>query len=115
MLDIRQVIYGKLNEGLYVDPILRDFKSKVEIYLKKFRRSLSYNQEKTWRDKVVITEKAVNSSRRGFKTRYEPWAPMRSEDHNVEFNPYVKGMFDAARNQELAIENLPDPPQLDDL
>ena len=69
-------------------------------------------QEKTWRDKIVITEKAVKRYEKDVKTRHE--VPAGQKDHEDEFNPAVKEMVDAARKQEIVIESLPDPPQ-DDL
>ena len=76
--------------------------------MRKFRKNLSYYQEKTWREKIVITEKAVKRQKQKFKTNYEVTA--KQEDHKDA----VKEMFDAARKQELVLESLPDPPQ-DDL
>lgn len=108
LLDMRQIIYSKLKQGIYVNTILRTFKHKVEQYLEKYRTSLSYYQEKTWRDKIVITEKAVKRQKQKFRTNYEVTA--KQEDRKDA----VKEMFDAARKQELVIESLPDPPQ-DDL
>ena len=112
LLDIRQMIYSKLKQGIYVKTILRTFKHKVEQYLMKYRTSLSYYQEKTWRAKIVITEKAVKRYEKDDKTRYK--VPLRQKDHEDEINPAVEEMFDAARKQELVIESLPNPPQ-DDL
>ena len=43
LLNNRQIIYSKLKKGLYVDSIMRAFKLKVEKYLKKYRKSLSYH------------------------------------------------------------------------
>ena len=106
------MIYSKLNQGIYVNTILRTFKHKVEQYLKKYRTSLSYYQEKIWRDKIVITEKAVKRYGKDVKTHHE--VPAGQKDNEDEFNQAVKEMFDAARKQEIVIESLPDPPQ-DDL
>ena len=68
---MRQMIYSKLKQGIYVNTILRTFKHKVEQYLMKYRTSLSYYQEKTWRNKIVITEKAVKRYEKDVKTRHE--------------------------------------------
>ena len=108
LLDIRQTIYSKIKRGLYVDSIMRAFKFKVEDYLKKYRKSLSYHQEKIWRDKIVITEKAVNKSRREFETRLKA----RTKEE-VEVNPVIEEVSDAARAYEAAAENLPEPPDHD--
>ena len=59
ILDIRQKIYLKLKEGKNVFLILKTFKSMVEKFLKDFRTDLSYDEEKSWRDKVIITEEVV--------------------------------------------------------
>ena len=92
LLDIRQIIYSKLKQGLYVNSILRAFKYKVEKYLKKYRKSLSYRQERIWRDKIVITEKAVKKFRREFEAQLK--APAKEV---VEINPVVEEVSDAAR------------------
>ena len=52
ILEIRQKVYSKLNEGQNVFLMLKMFKG---IY----RAELSYDEEKFWRDKVIITRKAV--------------------------------------------------------
>ena len=85
LLDIRQTIYSKIKRGLYVDSIMRAFKFKVEDYLKKYRKSLSYHQEKIWRDNIVITEKAVNRFRREFETQLKALAIKE-----VEINPVIE-------------------------
>ena len=61
--EIRQIIYAKLSHGMHVDSILRTFEIKVEKYLKKYRTSLSDFQEKTWRNKIIITERAIIGSK----------------------------------------------------
>ena len=38
---------------------IRTFEVKVELYFKKYRRRISDFQEKTWRDKIIIIEKAI--------------------------------------------------------
>ena len=91
IFEIRQKVYSKLNQGRKVYSLMRMFKWKVERYLRTFRAELSYDEDKKWRDKVIITEKAV--------------ARIRNER---------KAMVDAARAQELLIENLPDPPEDDE-
>ena len=57
--EIRQKVYSKLNQGRNVYSLMRMFKWKVERYSRTFGVKLSYDEEKKWRDKVVITEKAV--------------------------------------------------------
>ena len=74
----------------------------------KYRKSLSYRQERIWRDKIVITEKAVNRFKREFETRLKT-----PEKEVVEINPVVDEVSDAARAYEAAAENLPEPPGLD--
>ena len=91
IFEIRQKVYLKLNQGRKVYSLLRMFKWKVERLLRTYRAELSYDEDKKWRDKVIITEKAV--------------ARIRNER---------KAMIDAARAQELLIENLPDPPEDDE-
>ena len=90
--EIRQKVYSKLNQGRKVYSLMRMFKWKVERYLRTFRAELSYDEDKKWRDKVIITEKAV-----------------------VKIRNERKAMVDAARAQELLIENLPDPPEDDEI
>ena len=70
----------------------------------KYRKSLSYRQERIWRDKIAITEKAVNRCKREFETRL-----ITPEKEVVEINPVVE-VSDAARAYEMAAENLPEPP-----
>ena len=57
--EIRQKVYSKLNQGRKVYSLMRMFKWKVERYLRTFRAELSYDEDKKWRDKVIITEKAM--------------------------------------------------------
>ena len=89
---IRQKVYSKLNQGRNVYSSMRMFKWKVEKYLRTFRAKLSYDEEKKWRKKVVITEKAV-----------------------VKIRNERKATINATRAQELLIENLPDPPKDDEV
>ena len=92
IFDIRQKVYLRLNQGRNVYSLMRMFKWKVERYLRTFRAKLSYDEEKKWRDKVVITEKAV-----------------------VRIRNERKATMNAVRAQELLIENLPDPPEDDEV
>ena len=89
--EIRQKVYSKLKQGRKVYSLMRMFKWKVERYLRSFRAELSYDEEKKWREKVIITEKAV-----------------------VKIRNERKATIDAVRAQELLIENLPDPPEDDE-
>ena len=84
---------------------MRAFKFKVEQYLKKYRRSLSYHQEKIWRDKIVITEKAICRSKKELENKFQ--APAKEED---EMNPAVEEMIDAAQADEVPTEKLLEPP-----
>ena len=59
ILEIRQKVYSKLNEGKNVWSIMKKFKRKVEVLLRKYKADFSFEEEKHWRDKIVITEKAV--------------------------------------------------------
>ena len=90
MYEIRQKVYSKLNQGRNVYSLMRMFRWKVERYSRTFRAKLSYDEEKKWRDKVVITEKAV-----------------------VRIRNERKATMNAVRAQELLIENIPDPPKDD--
>ena len=92
MYEIRQKVYSKLNQGRNVYSLMRMFKWKVERYSRTFRAKLSYDEEKKWRDKVVITEKAV-----------------------VRIKNERKATMNAVRAQELLIENIPDPPKDDEV
>ena len=87
IFEIRQKVYSKLNQGRNVYSLMRMFKWKVEKYLRTFRAELSYYEDKKWRKKVIITERAV-----------------------VRIINERKATIDAARAQEMRIENLPDPP-----
>ena len=59
ILEIRQKIYSKLNKGQNVFSIMKMFKRKVDMFLMNYRAELSYDEGENWKDKVVITEKAV--------------------------------------------------------
>ena len=110
ILDIRQKIYIKLKEGKTVFSIMKIFKSKVEKFLKDYRTDLSYDDEKSWRDKVIITEKAVVRRANEIKALRKC---SKCEDKNTV--PNVKELFDNVKAQEDAIENLPEPPQVEDV
>ena len=90
--EIRQIIYARLSHGIYVDSIFRTFEIKVEQYLKKYRRRISDFQEKTWRNRIIITEKAIIGSKlKGHKTRVK--VPENYED---EVDTVVEEMKDEA-------------------
>ena len=59
ILELRQKIYSNLKEKKNVFSILKTFQLKVEKFLRDFRTDLSYDEEKCWRDKVIITEEVV--------------------------------------------------------
>ena len=108
ILEVRQKVYSKLNKGLNAFSILKMFKRKVENFLENYRADLSYHEEKYWREKVIITEKAVVRNENELK----------AANHSIEdesLAPSVKEIFDAVKAQELMIENLPEPPQYDDI
>ena len=130
ILDIRQKIYIKLKEGKNVFSICKLFKLKVEEFLKDFRTDLSYDEEKCWRDKVTITEKAVARHEKELEAAKEcpsnrgETVPRSTEESKVVVckNCAVKGknmvpveeeIFDTIKAQESAIENLPEPQQVD--
>ena len=69
ILEIRQKLYSKLNEGRNVFQILKKFTRKVRIFLRNFKTDLSYVEQKHWRNKIIITEKAV--VRRGKELKAE--------------------------------------------
>ena len=101
MLYKKKVIYARLSHGVNVDSIFRTFDIKVEQYLRKYRRWISDFQEKTWKDKIIITEKAVVRSKlKGFKTRVK--VPASYED---EVNTVVEDMKDEAQVYEVGAEN----------
>ena len=109
ILDNRQKIYAKLNKGENVTSLFKNFKRKVEEFSRNFRAELSYDEEKSWRDKIIITEKAVIKREKEMKAAKEC---SRESEHLA---PSVKEVFDAARAQELIIENLPKPPDIDEI
>ena len=84
---------------------MKKLKSKVEKLLTKFKADLSFEEEKHWRDKIIITEKAVVRRSMELEAAIES-CPQKKEN----LAPSVKEMFDAVRSQEMAIENLPEPP-----
>ena len=82
---------------------------KVEQYLKKYNRSLTDFQEKNWKDKIIITEKAVIKSKiKEHRTRCK--APVSYE---YEVNKAVEDTSDTARVDEGVVEKLPEPPAED--
>ena len=91
ILKIRQKVNLKLNQGRNIYSIMRIFKWKVESFIRNYSTEFCYGEEKYWRDKVVITEKAVARSR---------------NERRATIN--------AARAQELLVENLPEPPDTRD-
>ena len=116
ILDIRQKIYLKLKEGKNVFSILKIFKLKVEKFLKDFRTELSYDDEKCLRDKVVITEKAVVRYTENHRAAKE-CPSNRNEDvaQSTDRSMVVVCESCAVRAQESAVDNLPKPPQVDDV
>ena len=108
ILEIRQKVYSKLNKGQNAFSIMKKFKSKVETFLRSFKGDLSYVEEKHWKDKIIITEKAV------VRRSKELGAAKESCSKKVEVEslaPSVQEIFEAARAQETIAENLPEPPQ----
>ena len=121
ILELRQKIYTNLKENKNVSSMMKIFKSKVEKFMKDYRTDLSYDEEKCWRDKVIITEKAVDRREKELKalkesSRDENVAPppnksmvgarecSKCKDKNTV--PTVKKLFDNAKAQERDIENL---------
>ena len=110
ILEIRQKVYSKLNEGQNAFSVMKKFKSKVEMFLRSYEGDLSYVEEKHWRDKIVITEKAVVRRTKELKAAKE------SPSSKVEnLAPSVQEIFDAVKAQELILENLPEPPDVDEI
>ena len=70
--------------------ILRMFKKNVEKYLEDYRADLSYHEEKYWRTKVLITERAVISRR-----------------HKREIKA-VKNMFDGIKEELESLKKIVD-------
>ena len=80
----------------------------MQKFLRNFRPELSFDEEKYWREKVIITEKAV--MRNGMETK-----ATKHSRKDETLAPSVKEMFDAAKAQELLVENMPEPPQEDEI
>ena len=110
ILEIRQKLYSKLNEGRNVFKLMKKFRRKVDIFLGHFKADLSYVEQKHWRDKVIITEKAINRFKKESKLQKEYCS---RKEENVA--PSMKKLFDAARAQEILIENLPVPLEVDEI
>ena len=90
--------------------------------MRDFRTDLSYDEENCWRDKVIITEKAVIRRTKELKDLKEC---SRNENVALPSNksmvvarecskckdkntvPYENKLFDTVEAQERAIENLP--------
>ena len=90
ILEIRQKVYSKLNKGQNMFSTLNIFKLKVEKFLEDYRADLSYHEEKYWREKVIITEKAVTRNKNEIKA-----ANHSRKDETLA--PAVKEMFDAVK------------------
>ena len=97
ILEIRQKVYLKLKRGQNAFPFLKMFKRKVEKFLENYRADLSYHEERNWREKVIITEKAVIRNKNEIKA-----ANQSRKDENLA--PVVKEVVGAAKAQELLIE-----------
>ena len=108
ILEIRQKVYLKLKRGQNAFPILKMLKRKVEKFLENYRTDLSYHEERNWREKVIITEKAVIRNKIEIKA-----ANQSRKDENLA--PLVEEVVDAAKAQELVIENLSEPLQVGEI
>ena len=92
ILEIRQKVYSKIKKGLNAFSMLKIFKKKVEKFLENYRTDLSYHEEKYWREKAIITEKAVVRNENILKT-----ANYSREDESLA--PSVKNMFDEIKEE----------------
>ena len=119
ILEIRQKIYSKLNKGQNVFSILKKFKRKVDMFLVNYRAELSYDEGEHWKEKFVITERAVKRHKKEVKSkRHSKENEVKVPSHSRRdetLAPTVKEIFDAVQAQELVIENLPEPPHYDDI
>ena len=67
ILEIRQTIYSKLNKGQNTFSIMKLFKRKVDKYLINYRAELSYDKGENWKDKIIITKKAIAKREKEFE------------------------------------------------
>ena len=92
LLGIRQNVYTKLSQGEKVFSNMKMFKRKVRKFLEKYKADLSYDEEKMWQDKVIITEKAVRSHKKKIKVA------KHSRKDEIDA-PTVKEMFDEIKEE----------------
>ena len=106
--------------------MLKTFRSKVVKFLRDYGRNLDTKYEKMWRDKIVITEKAVGRRESDWIKVDEKYVTERilaveeignrNVTHEaVEIIPDVKMLLENAEAQEMLIENLPEPPKEDEI
>ena len=106
--EIRQIIYARLSHGANADLILRTFEIKVKQYLRKYRRWISDFQEKTWKDKIVITRKAVIRSKlEEFKTRVKDPSSYEDEVDAVDEEMIYEAQVQSRRHDATAITCTP--------
>ena len=126
ILNYRQKLYSVKNRGENVDEMLKTFRSKVVKFLRDYGRNLDTKYEKMWRDKIVITEKAVGRRESDWIKVDEKYVTERilaveeignrNVTHEaVEIIPDVKMLLENAEAQEMLIENLPEPPKEDEI
>ena len=97
ILSIRQNVYSQLCQGEKVFMIMKMFKRKVEKFLERYKADLSYGEEKKWKDKVIITEKAVRRHTEKIK------ATKHSKKDEI-LAPTVKKMFDELKVEHASIK-----------
>ena len=83
--------------------------------MRNFRAELSFDDEKYWRDKVIITEKAVVKREKKQEEVEELKGTKECSGKCENLASPVKEMFDAVKAQELMIENLPEPLEVDEI
>ena len=81
------------------------------MFLVNYRAELSYDEGQNWKDKVIITEKAVARP----EGEVEELNATKDSREDKTLAPSVKEMFDTIKAQEMVVENLPEPPKEDEI
>ena len=89
------------------------------MFLMNYRNELSLDEKENWKDKFVITERAVKRHKNEVKSKqHSKENEIKVPSHarrDETLAPTVKEMFDVIKAQELMIENLPEPPKTDEI
>ena len=86
--------------------MLKSFEYKVNKFLRDYGEDLDDNYEEMWKEKIIITKRAVEKSRR------ESEVVQDAEKNENERNPVEQEPQDV-KEEEMLVAKLPDPPSDD--